>query len=312
MSYVIGIDLGGTQLRAALVDARGAILAHERLPSQAAEGPAAVVARMTGLIARVRAALPPDAPLLGVGVGAPGPLDPERGMVLEPPNLPGWHNVPLQAMLAAATDLPVALANDADAAALGEWRFGGGRGCRHLVYVTVSTGIGGGVITHGHLLRGRMGAAGELGFLVLDAERRLLWEELASGTALARAAAERMPAHPDSLLHQLATPATVSAADVAAAALRGDILGRALMDREADLLGMGFASLLHAFSPEKILVGGSVVVANPWLLDRARQAAYARAMAPLYREVPIELAALGDQAGVLGAAAVLLAAHEAP
>lgn len=311
MSVVIGVDLGGTQLRAALVSAAGEILAHERAPSRVADGPAAVVERIVALLTPLRAALPPGANLLGIGLGAPGPLDPDQGVIFAPPNLPGWQHVPLRGMLSERAGLPVSLGNDADAAALGELRFGGGRGYAHLVYVTVSTGIGGGVIAGGRLLPGRLGAAGELGFMILDAENGTIWEDLASGTALAAAAAAAMPARPESLLHTLATPATVSAADVAAAALQGDQLAGELMNREARLLGLGFASILHIFSPEIILVGGSVITANPWLLDQARAVARARALADFYREVPIEPATLGDRAGVLGAAALLFAAHEA-
>jgi len=309
MQYVIGVDLGGTQLRAALVTSEGTILSQERVPSLVAEGPAAVTARIATLAARAAAQIPAGGELLGIGLGAPGPLDPVAGVVMAPPNLPGWQDVPLRAMVAAATGLHVELGNDADAAALGEHRFGGGRGYRHIVYITVSTGIGGGVIVDGRLLPSRLGVGGELGFLIIDAERGLAWEELASGTALGQAAADAMPAHPDSALHRLATPETVGAAHVAQAAAGGDPLAGALMEREARYLGMGFASILHVFSPEIILVGGSVATANPALLARARAIAYARTIAPLYHDVPIALATLGDSAGVLGAAALLFAAR---
>lgn len=309
MEYVIGVDLGGTQLRAALVSAHGEILAQQRVPSLVAEGPAAVVARIAALVGRVSVALPPDAALLGLGLGSPGPLDPHAGMVFAPPNLPGWRDVPLRDMVAAATGLPVELGNDADAAAVGEHRFGGGAGCQHLVYVTVSTGIGGGVIADGRLMRGRRGIGGELGYLVLDAAAGTFWEDLASGTALGRAAAMAMPEHPGSALHALATPATVTAAHVARAAAAGDGLAGELMEREAHYLGMGFASILHIFSPEVVLVGGSVATANPALLERAAAIAHARVIDDLYRAAPILPATLGDNAGVLGAAALLLAAR---
>lgn len=312
MNYVIAVDLGGTQLRAALVGADGRIVAHERVATLVAEGPAAVVGRMLALIARVHAALPPGAPLLGVGIGAPGPLDPFTGVVHAPPHLTGWSDVPLRAMVADATGLSVELGNDANAAALGEWRFGGGTGVQNLVYITVSTGIGGGVIADGHLLLGRKGSAAELGFMILDPVNGTIWEDLASGTALAAAAAAAMPTHPDSRLHQLATPATITGAHVAEAAAAGDTLAAALMTREAHLLGLGLASCLHIFSPELVLVGGSVVLNNPDLLPRARAVAYHHAKVDLYRQVPIELAQLGEAAGVLGAAALAFTAFEAP
>jgi glucokinase len=312
MNHVIAVDLGGTQLRAALVRADGLILAHERTATLVAEGPAAVVGRMLALIEKVRAALPAGAPLLGVGIGAPGPLDPFTGVVYAPPHLTGWADVPLRAMVSDACGLRVELGNDANAAALGEWRFGGGRGRSSVVYITVSTGIGGGVIEGGRLLLGRKGAGYELGFMILDSVDGTIWEDLASGTALAAAAARAMADHPESLLHTLATPAAVTGAHVAAAAAQGDPLAAALMEREARLLGLGFASCLHIFSPEILLVGGSVVLNNPGLLARAREIAYAHAKVDLYREVPIELAELGEAAGILGAAALAFTAFEGP
>jgi glucokinase len=310
MEHVIAVDLGGTQLRAALVSADGQVAAHGRTATLVAEGPQAVIGRMLRLISEVRAALPAGGRLLGIGIGAPGPLDPFTGIVYAPPHLPGWQRIPLRAMVAEATGLPVELGNDANAAAVGEWRFGGGRGCRNLVYITVSTGIGGGVIADGRLLLGRMGSAAELGFMLLDQEHGAIWEDLASGTALAAAAAAAMASRPDSLLHRLATPATVTGAHVAEAAADGDPLAGELMAREAKLLGFGLASCLHIFSPEIVLVGGSVVLNNPGLLARAREVAYTHAKVDLYREVPIERAELGERAGILGAAALALTALE--
>ncbi|MEI7771736.1 MAG: ROK family protein, partial [Chloroflexales bacterium] len=239
MKHVIGVDLGGTQLRAALVAADGTILAHERARTCIEQGPAAVIARIVDLIGRVRAALPADSDLLGVGIGAPGPLNPETGIVYAPPYMPGWHTIQLRDAVAEPTGLRVVIDNDANVAALGEWRFGAGINTRHMVYLTVSTGIGGGVIIDGRLLLGRMGAAAELGSIILDADRGLTWEELASGTALGLAAASAMPKHPASLLHALANPTRVTSAHVARAATDGDPLACALMDREAQLLGMG-------------------------------------------------------------------------
>ncbi|MFV9507333.1 MAG: ROK family protein [Oscillochloridaceae bacterium umkhey_bin13] len=306
MDYVIAIDLGGTQLRAGLIRADGTIIAHQRTATLVDEGPIAVVGRMLSLIAQVSLHLPEGVKPKALGVGAPGPLDPTTGIVYSPPHMPGWDAFPLRAMLAEAIALPVFIGNDANAAALGEWRFGGGRGRRDLVYVTVSTGIGGGVISDGQLLLGQLGAAAELGFMIMDPEHGTVWEDLASGTALGLAAARAMLDQPASQLHQLAGPATVTAAHVAQAAAAGDALAQALMEREARLLGLGFASIMHLFSPELILVGGSVVLNNPELLAQARAIAYAHLKVPIYRSIPIELAHLGEQAGLLGAAALAL------
>lgn len=306
MDYVIAVDIGGTQLRAALVTLTGEIVSSERTATLVHEGAEAVLGRVLKLIELVRAVVLPNDRLLGLGIGAPGPLDPVTGMIYSPPNMPGWDAFPLRDRVAAATGLPVTLGNDANVAALGEWRFGRGQGLRHLVYLTVSTGIGGGVIVDGQLLLGRLGAAGEPGFLIVDHATGAIWEDLASGTALGREAAMQMPHYPDSALHTLATPATVTAAEVSLAAQQGDQLAQQLMQREARLLGMGFASMLHLFSPEILLVGGSVILHNPALLEAAREVAYANVRVPLYREVPIVAASLGDHVGLLGAAALAL------
>lgn len=310
MDYVIGVDLGGTQLRAILADPTGQVAAEVRMPTEASHGPSAVIDRIVLCIEQMRQALPVGGTLLGAGIGTPGPLDPYSGVLFTAPNMPGWHDVPLRDILVARTGLPVELGNDANVAALGEWRFGGGKGLRHLVYITVSTGIGGGVIVDGHLLLGRLGAGAELGHMLIDHAERKSWEDLASGTALGAAAALAMLQERHTLLHELATPATVTAADVALAARRNDPLAQALMQREAELLGVGFVSTLHLFSPERILVGGSVITANPFLLEGARQVVQARVIADVYREVPIEVALLGDRVGVLGAVALLLYQYE--
>lgn len=309
MRYLIAVDLGGTQMRAGLADESGGLHVELRAPTEAHTGPDAIIERMVAMIAQVRAQAPADAEVLGVGIGAPGPLDPFRGLVLSPPNLPGWHSVPLRALIEQRVGLPTELGNDANAAALGEWFFGGGRGTQNLVYVTISTGIGGGVIADGKLLLGRYGSATEVGMQIIETSTRAFWEDLASGPGLARAAAAAMIAEPRSMLHNLATPETVTGAVVAQVAAAGDRLAQRLLDREGELIGIGLVNLLHLFSPERILLGGGVVVNNPFLIQRAAQVVQERAM-PLYHDVPLQLAALGEQVGLLGAAALFLHIRE--
>lgn len=306
MEYCIGVDLGGTQLRAALTDVNGTIYEQIRVPTRAAEGSQAVIGRIIECIDHVRAKLSLNDTLLGVGIGSPGPLNPETGIILTMPNLPGWEQVPLREIISQHTGLYTEIGNDANAAALGEWVFGGGKGYRNFVYLTISTGIGSGVIEQGRLVLGYQGAGAELGHMILQPEGRLSWEDLASGTALGRAAAQAMPQQPDSLLHSLASPESVTAAHVSQAAAQGDALAKQLMERESELLGLGLVSTMHLFSPEKVLLGGSVITSNPWLLEHARQVVKERSIAQVYREVPIDVAQLGDQVGVLGAVALLL------
>jgi glucokinase len=309
MRYIIGVDLGATQLRAALADEQGQLYEVVRMPTAVEQGPQAVIGRIEECIRAVRAMLPNGGDLVGIGVGAPGPLDPFEGLVLDPPTMPGWARVPLRDILAASTGLPIELGNDANAAVLGEWLFGAGRGRRHLVYITVSTGIGGGVIADGRLLLGYRGAAAEVGNLIIDATTQAYWEDLASGTGLARAAADAMIDDPRSLLHGIATPETVTAADVAQVAAANDELAQQLMEREGELIGIGLVNMLHLYAPELILLGGSVINHNLWLIDRARVVIRARAF-PIYHQVPVEQAALGEDAGILGAVALFLHMRE--
>ena len=310
MDYAIGIDLGGTHLRAALVDRAGTIVAHQRIRTHAAEGAEAVIARIFDLIGTVQAAQP-GATIRGVGIAAPGPLNPETGMVITMPNLPGWDNFPLRDRIAAKLPFPVVLGNDANLAAVGEWRFGGGKAMQNLIYVTISTGIGGGIISDGHLLLGHNGLAAEVGHMVLDFDGPTSgsagvegsWEALASGTALARQAAKAMQAGTTTILHDLATPETVSTRHIQQAAEAGDDYANALIAKAGHWCGVAFVSLLHLFSPEAIFVGGGVSInLGERILAPARAEIRERAL-PGYRNVPIIITNLGDNIGLLGAAA---------
>jgi glucokinase len=309
MEYVIGVDIGGTRTRAALLDTQGTIINKVQSPTEVALGPNAVIDRIEEYAAQLRSMVPASDTLLGVGIGIAGVIEHSQGIVFTSPNLPGWHHLPLRDILLERTGLPVRVANDANAAALGEWHFGGGIGYNHLVYITVSTGIGAGVIVDGRLLLGRMGAGAELGHVVIETQGRKSWEEMASGTAMRVAAATAMGANPDTILHTLATLQTVTAADVSQAYKHGDQTAQNLMRDEAELLGIGLVNALHLFSPEIILVGGSVVSANPFLLEQACQVVQERVISDVYRSVPIRLAHLGENVGLLGAGSLLLADH---
>ena len=311
MRNIIGVDLGGTRLRAIRCDQQGTILAHAQTETAARQGPNAVVRQIERLIDEVRGELPDEA-ILGLGVGSPGPVDGRTGVIYEAPNLQGWIDVPLKAMLIERTGLRVEVGNDANVAALGEWIFGSGRGTEHFVYVTVSTGIGGGVIVDGSLLLGRKGIAGEVGHMVLQADGPLCscgnygcWESVASGTALARRADEAIAAGAPSSLRDLRDDEPITAGRVAAAAEAGDPLAMRLMEREGELIGIGVVNILHLFSPERIALGGGVMKSGDMLFPHIHRAIAAGAMEP-YKAVAVGLPSLGDHTGVLGAAAQIL------
>ncbi len=247
-----------------------------------------------------------------VGLGSPGPLDAEAGVVTGPPTLIGWRDVPLRNLLSNRLGRPVVLDNDGHAAALGEWHFGAGRGCRNFVYVTVSTGIGGGVVADGRILRGRGGLAGHVGHMIVSETATRCscgntgcWEAVASGTALGRAARAAAEADPTGAIARAAGGRPADGRALAAAYAAGDETAAALVEREAEWLGIGFVTLLHLYSPERILVGGGVSALFDAMAPTFRAVVAARAMRE-FRDVPIVRAGLGSDAGVIGAAALAL------
>lgn len=298
-AQAIGIDIGGTRLRVALVDDTGQIQMRAETRTLAAAGPAAVVDQVAELVARVapgHSALG----LAGAGISCPGPLDTVRGVALGVPTLTGWVNVPIAAMIADRLGLPARLENDGIAAAHGEWRFGAARGLQHMVYITISTGIGGGVVVDGRLLHGRLGMAGHVGHVTIERDgllcacgNRGCWEAYASGTAFAR----RIAARGGRWLG-------AEAREVFAAAGGGDAEALDMTAEEADLLGIGIANLLHLYSPQIVVLGGGV--SNGFALMEAgiRRRIALNAM-PAFRDVPVIVAGLGENAGLVGAAALL-------
>jgi len=302
----IGIDLGGTQLRAALIDPAGSIVSRAATATDIAGGPTGVVAQIRRLCEEI-GVVGRRAEIAGVGVSSPGPLDSETGTVIAISTLPGWEGFPLRRVLEETLGLPVVLENDGIAAANGEWKFGAARGLRHFVYVTVSTGIGGGVAVDNRLLHGRRGMAGHVGHMVIDPGGARCscgalgcFEALASGTALGREG-RAAAARPESLLAK--RPAdTITARDVVAAARQGDAAALELMAREAAWLGIGFCNLIHLYSPQRLIMGGGVAQGFDLLQAGIADVMRSSAMAP-FRDVEIVPASLGDNAGLVGAAA---------
>lgn len=305
----IGVDLGGTQVRVALVDSKGAVLARAATSTDTAGGPRAVVQQIRQLVAEATRGIEPSL-LAGVGVCAPGPLDGEAGVVLGIPTLPGWVDIPIVEWLHEALSLPITLENDGVAAAMGEWRFGAGRGLRNFVYVTVSTGIGGGVIADGHMLRGRRRLAAHLGHMTILPQGEVCrcgnqgcWEAQASGTALGDFARKLAADTPGSDLFKHGP--SVNARHVMEAARAGDELALRLVAREAELLGIGIVNLLHLFSPDAVVIGGGVSSGFDLLRPGIERHIGSCALPP-FRDVPVVAAQLGRKSGVVGAASLLL------
>lgn len=306
---IVCVDLGGTYVRAAICKPPASLLHQRRRRIQASGGPDVVLSQVVEAISEVIG----EAKRIGIAaivVGVPGPLDSRTGVIINAPNLPGFLDVPVAGIVARAFSLPVYVANDANLAALGEHRFGAGRGAADMVYITVSTGIGGGVITDGKLLLGHRGLAGEIGHMTIDLDgpmcncgNRGCLEAMASGTAIARCAREALEAGVVSILPELTPsrdPAEIDARIVAEGAIRGDRLARTIIERAGTLIGVGVASLLSLFNPERVVIGGGVSQTGNLLFDAIRSEVRARVQAAFIRDVGIVPAELGDNAGLLG------------
>ncbi|WP_051941195.1 ROK family protein [Phaeacidiphilus oryzae] len=323
---VLALDIGGTKLAAGVVRDDGAVLSFRTVPTRVQEGPEAALARLFTLgrealrAAGADAADPADTAgpygsLLGCGIGCGGPLDSATGTLIAPPHLPGWLDIPIAGLARREYGLPAVLDNDGTAGAAGEWRFGAGRGTRHLVYLTVSTGIGGGVVIDGRTYRGAAGNGGEPGHITVrtggrpcrSCGRRGCLEAYASGTSIAERAREAVreetaAGHWTALAEHPAEE--LGAADVARAALDGDALAVRLWRETTELLGDGLTSIVNLYEPEVLVLGGGVTRSGDQLLLPVRESVARQAMAPAAAACRVVLATGGDRAGVLGAAAI--------
>jgi glucokinase len=308
--YIVGIDLGGTRIRACLADRDGGIRRQDQRLTLAHEGLEPVLERIKATVGEVLGDARRE-DVLAMGIASPGPLDPRTGVVMAPPNLPGWDHVPLADLMRHEFGLPVHINNDANLAGLAEYRFGAGRGSTDLVYLTVSTGVGGGIICDGQLLMGAHGLAGEPGHTTVEPSGPRCncgqvgcLEVMSSGPAIARQAAQWMREGQESLLSQeLQSGKGLTAEMVGQAALQGDELAVRAVARAAHYLGLGVLNLIHIFDPDKVVVGGGVSKLGALLFDPVRAWVRDHAMAPVQRETPVVPAALGDQVGLLGAVA---------
>lgn len=307
-THVVAVDLGGTNIRTARCDASGNILQRTRQLTRPQDGTRAVLDR---IVQSVRDMAASGDTIHAVGVASPGTLNPYTGIVMFAPNL-GWSDVPLQKLLQNELGLPVGIGNDANLAALGEQQYGAGKGIANLVYVTLSTGIGSGVILNNQLVLGAHGLATEGGHMTVDVFGPISgsgvpggFEGYAAGPAIARHAQQKLREGRTSKILALVEGeiSRVSSKEVSDAAQLGDPLANEIVQHIARIIGLGFVNLLHLFDPEIIVVGGSVALMGDLLLDPVRATIAQYAMPP-YRGVPVVPAMLGDDCGLLGAAAL--------
>lgn len=305
---IIAVDLGGTQIRTARYDLELNLLQRENTLTQAASGVEPTIERMKAYIRKVMPAGASD--VLGIGISAPGPLNPFSGVIVAPPNLPGWLDVPLRDIIAAEFDLPVYIGNDANVAALAEASKGAAQGCRHVIYITVSTGIGAGIICDGKLLLGRDGLAAEFGHIPIIVEKGKLSsvEREAAGPAIARRAKRAIQAGASSQATKLVNGdlSRLDAKAVGIAAADGDALAIDAIAYAGRIIGLGIVAILHLFNPEVIVVGGGVTKTGELLFRPMRKAARANVMDDAYTDnLRIAPSALGDDVALVGAAALV-------
>lgn len=312
-THTIGIDLGGTNIKAGVFGPSGDLVLRRSIETQADGGFEHVFARLVRLVDDlIDAAGLKRGDVIAIGYGTPGPMSHDEGIVYASPNLPGWENIPLRARFSAATGLPVSLDNDANVAAYGEFVSGAGRGCRDMVMLTLGTGIGGGIILGGRLLRGAFNTAAEIGHVIVvpngrpcPCGQRGCLERYGSANAVAERFVEALSIGERSVLQaRVDAGEKLTSADVGEAAREGDELAARIWDETCMYLAVGCVTIQHMLNPERIVFGGGLIGAGDQLLVPLREH-FERQSWKIAEDHPhIEPAALGDDAGVIGAAAL--------
>lgn len=313
--FVVGVDLGGTKILTALAGMDGRLAAEVKMPTGAGEGQQHVIGQIVRSVEQVlqTAGVKPEQ-VPAIALGAPGPLDTVRGIIHFAPNL-AWHDLPIRQVLEQQLSIPVLLDNDANLAALGEHVYGAGRGEDNMVYITVSTGIGGGLIFGGRLYRGFTDGAGEIGHMTVFPDgplcgcgNRGCLEALASGTAIARDAKDLATCGRGEqiLLAAGGDPAGITAVTVAAAAADGDAAAKSIIAKAARYLGIGIANIINLLNPSLVVLGGGVMEIGEPVWRHLRLEVQARALESAGKSTRLAKAELGSHAGVMGAIALAL------
>ncbi|MGD2175922.1 MAG: ROK family protein [Candidatus Brocadiaceae bacterium] len=305
---IVGIDLGGTNIKAGLVSPDGQVLQAHHVPTEAEAGPAAVARRICRATRECleQAGVAPEA-ARGIGVGSPGTIDLDAGVVTFSPNLPGWHDIPLREMIEGDLGLDCVLDNDANVAALAEQWIGAGEGASSVVLLTLGTGIGGGIVLDGRIWHGGKGVAGEIGHMCINPEGPRCGcgncgclEAYASATAMVRRLREAVAEGAETPLAEHLEELTARA--IHEAAVGGDPIARRNIEMTGRYLGVGVSNIMHILNPEVVLFSGGVTAAGQMLLDPVLEEVEWRTMDDSRRDVRVAFAELPDTAGIIGAA----------
>lgn len=299
----VGVEVGARVMTAVVADLAGEVEVHRESPSEMRAGGAALTGRFRALLAEVMEEA--EDGLLGIGLSFPAPLLSSRGMVFSPPSYPGWGEISPEEIIGDTRGLPVVLDNDANAAAIGEYLFGAGRGTRSMFYVALNRGVGGAMVIDGELHRGAVGGAGEIGHTLIDLAgpkcgcgNHGCLEAFAGRQAIARRAAKVMEPREDA--------ERIHTHEVIEAALGGDEVARGILEETGRYVGVGLSNVVNMFDPEVLIVGGSTMLTGELLLDPAIQVARDRAVPGMADNVRIVPGELGEDAGPVGAAALVL------
>ncbi|MEF2820164.1 ROK family protein [Clostridium sp.] len=306
--YVVGVDLGGTKIYTALVDLEGNIIKEKAVETLAFEGENAVMGRIIDTINYVIDGSEKNL-IKSIGIGSPGPLDVKNGVIIENSNLP-FKNFEIVKTIRETYDLPTYLDNDANVATLGEFMFGAGKGTENMVFITASTGIGGGAVINGKLFRGTTGNALEIGHTIVANEGPRCGcgnigcaEALGSGTAIGKRAKEAVATNVETSLKNYEN---VTSKEVFKEAANGDRVAKNILETSLNYLGIAVANTITNFDPEKVVIGGGVINGGSIVLDTIRRVVGERALKTFVDSCTVEKAVLGGKAGVLGAAALAI------
>lgn len=312
MAQRIGVDVGGTNVKIALVSDKGKIIYSNSIPTRAEMGYEYTVNSMKDAIRDLlKETKMKPADIEGIGFGFPGQIDCKKGVVRLAPNIPGWVNVPIASIMEKEFGIPTRVDNDVRTATLGELNYGAGVGCENLVCITVGTGIGSGLVVNGKLVRGANNAAGEIGHIKLTYQGgplcgcgdRGCLEAYASGPSIVALAEEYIKGGKSTKYRELANP-DITPYVVAVAAKEGDPVARQIFKIMGEYIGMGLTSVVNLLNPEKIIIGGGVAEAGEILFNPIKETIEKRAMT-IQKEVEIVPAQLGNTAGVIGASLLI-------
>ena len=318
--HVVGIDMGASHLSIILTDFAAQVIDEIEVPFRVADGPEICISLANNLMEELlKKNQLSIARISALGLGVPGPIASEAGMVYAPPIMPGWDGYPIQANLEERWGLPVSLNNDAELGALGEWAYGVGRGENHLAYIKVGTGIGSGLLLSGQIYRGATGSAGEIGHLTIEENGPLCdcgnsgcLEALAGGKAIARQGREAILKGQRTLLASMVPMESLTARDVAFAARRGDLVSQKIIATAGRYLGIAIAGLVNLFNPRTVVIGGGVAQIGDLLLQPIRDTVTQRSLQASARTVRINTAVLRRHSSGMGAIvqALSIALHQ--